>query len=119
VIGSIDLTYSRYHRSADHPQTERPDREPGPARPSGPVWGAETPDGDREMAEITDRLNRKAHAAGGEIAFRMETKARRAAQIVMVHGPQQTELGRYGSADIIDLERSLFDMAGFRFSIEG
>jgi len=118
VIGAIDLTYSRYHQGAESPLTPRDNRpQTKPAPPNEP---GESPDGIREMAEITERLNRKAEHHEDGIRFQMEhQRGKRPPQIVMFAGPEDRVLGRYGAADIIDLERSIFDMAGFRFSIEG
>ena len=118
MIGAVDLTYSRYHQGTESPLIPREQADAGKTERK-PLWPAEPPDGDREMAEITERLNRRAAHLEGGVRFHIERPAKRPPQIVMSAGPEDTVLGRYQAADIIDLERSLFDMAGFRFSMMG
>ena len=118
MINDINLTYTRYPRSESPPQREKAaplsvDKKPGNTKGIHKgIFAA--PAHHPEMSELVDRLNKRAPHFGSDVSFEMSTDRR--PHIVMKHKSDNQVLGRYDSADLEDLERSMFEMAGFRFS---
>ena len=120
MIRQIDFTYNRFprlppSRTPDFGETQAvKDKGGSPARKKD---SKETP-GDRRtwLQDMVERLNKQAHLFDSKLSFRTEGKKQ--PNIEMVDQAEGKVLGRYGVDDLIDLERSLHDLAGLRLSIE-
>ena len=127
MIQQSDLTYNRFRnppdfRSSNSPQnlkSENGDKKeakpvkPVRVHPHAAVFQATR----NHMDDLVDRLNDKAYLFQSQVSFQVESVKHRP-HILMKGG--DGELNRFESADdLMELERSLHDMAGFRFSIVG
>lgn len=68
-----------------------------------------------QLNDLTDRLNIRVSSMRRSVEFKLD-KSGRIPEIKMIDKQNQNELSRYDINQIMDLERSLYDMAGFRFS---
>ncbi|MDJ0836985.1 MAG: hypothetical protein QNK37_10745 [Acidobacteriota bacterium] len=123
MIGHIDLTYSRYQQSPARQMDRQPELPVQPAAPtrSAPMAGlADSLLGDdRELHDMVLRLNKKAPLFQSDVSFELEDRGKQPPRILMKGGETGEIIGRYETRHLVDLERSLYEMAGFRLSIEG
>jgi len=119
MINQVDYTYSKYQQNA-HPFVPRDDAKTTAVQPKGhtPVRESTRPEDMPGLHDMVDRLNTKVEVFGKNVAFEIDTHVRRP-RILMVNQEDKQVLGSYETVDLMDLERSLHDMAGFRFSFEG
>lgn len=68
-----------------------------------------------QLNDLTDRLNIRVSSMRRSVEFQVD-KSGRIPQITMIDKLNKDELSRYDMSQMLDLERSLYDMAGFRFS---
>ena len=68
-----------------------------------------------QLSDMVTRLNSKSTFFQSPVRFELETGSRHP-KILMLSNDQV--ISRFENEDLIDLERSLHDMAGFRFSFE-
>ena len=126
MIHQTDQAYNRFrnppgNRPNTPPNIKSDDRESNETRPSKPVRihpQAVLYQATRShMNDLVDRLNSKAGKFQSPVSFQVES-IRHRPHILMKGG--DGVLNRFESADdLMELERSLHDMAGFRFSIVG
>ena len=70
----------------------------------------------QQLNDMVERLNMKSPYFQSQVTFRMDDKKQPG--IVMVDLKEDNVINRYAPEDMLDLERSLYDMAGFQFSFE-
>ena len=118
MIPSSGLTYGRYLHMGQHtaplPTRQAEDEAEKPRR--RPAKALEAAELKSEMNDLVYRLNSRSEPLGRGISFRLEEGLARTS-IVMTE--QDQVISRFHGDDITYLERSLYDMAGFRISIEG
>lgn len=68
-----------------------------------------------QLNDLTERLNIRVSSMRRTVEFQLD-KTGRIPEIKMIDKLNQDELSRYDMSQMLDLERSLYDMAGFRFS---
>jgi uncharacterized FlaG/YvyC family protein len=68
-----------------------------------------------QLNDLTDRLNIRVSSMRRSVEFKIDQTGQ-IPQIQMIDKLNQDELNRYDMSQMLDLERSLYDMAGFRFS---
>ena len=68
-----------------------------------------------QLNDLTDRLNIRVSSMRRAVEFKLDQSGQ-LPQIQMIDKLNQNELNRYDMSQMLDLERSLYDMAGFRFS---
>lgn len=127
ITSQLGLTYTRYPQPRDSfpPQREQKRAEPGerttpePSRKPTrkPAWRmAQQKEIEDAMHDLVGRLNHKSNLYQDQVRFELDLD-RKKPQILMKR--DATVLNHFQTEDLIDLERSLHDMAGFQFSIEG
>ncbi len=68
------------------------------------------------MHDLVGRLNYKSNLYQDQVSFELDLDKKRP-KILMKR--ESVVLNHFHTEDLIDLERSLHDMAGFQFSLEG
>lgn len=125
MIAETDLTYVRYQSlpfQGKPAQTKEPLEGEGLAiKDKKPADNLSLPVGSvgDQLRDMVERLNKKASAYQQEVRFELDVKKGQVPWIHMVNNMDDSKLGSYHAGQLIDLERSLFDMAGFRLSVEG
>lgn len=69
-----------------------------------------------ELDDMVDRLNHRSHQFSENVRFELESGNR---QLAIVMKSEDEIINRYTPGEIMDLERSLYHMSGFQFSLEG
>ncbi len=121
------LTYSRYPKPAepmaplrDQTQTQPgSETERGRGRKPSPkhAWQAlQRQEIEDAMHDLVGRLNYKSNLYQDQVSFELDLDKKRP-KILMKR--ESVVLNHFHTEDLIDLERSLHDMAGFQFSLEG
>ena len=68
-----------------------------------------------QLVDMVERLNSRSSSLLSSVRFELET-GRRLPKILMLN--EERVVNRFEAGDLIDLERSLYDMAGLHFSFE-
>jgi len=127
ITNQPGLTYSRYPRPQDGIPPLRDQRPTEPGARTAPekvskktrqtAWQvAQRKEIEDSMHDLVGRLNFKSNLYQDQVSFELDLDKKRP-KILMKR--ESTVLNHYHTEDLIDLERSLHDMAGFQFSIEG
>ncbi|CAM2067773.1 Flagellar protein FlaG [Sulfidibacter corallicola] len=124
-------TYSRFPRSTDFstkrtkghsptPTKVPPERPEPPASPKNrnrrKAQSDEFSGSRRMLGDLVVRLNAKLTDRDHRVDFQLNSETKRP-HIVMTEPENDEVLGKFHSDEVLELERSLHDLAGFRLSI--
>lgn len=127
MLPDTGLTYSRYPRPGTgslYPVARLPDDKVAGRERAGPATEVGKPAEPEfqpwqlggALGDLALRLNQKVGLYRSEVQFVFQDQSRRP-YIDMIHQSGEV-VSRFEAGDVLELERNLYDMAGFHFSLE-